>query len=135
MLVQRTTLNPTEKKKRKTLSAETYRLNGKQMNKKKKLQERDKYLRLRRPFPSPPGRFSPTLAALDLSSSLCLQPFSQAQRWRGCYRKRCGPRSAATSSAARTHTHRGVLRSGTRIRLRHLRLKRNCAKTISTALK
>lgn len=54
-----------------------------------------KYPRLRRLFPG--GRpFVAALSALWLSSSLLFQPLSQ--RWRRCcYRKRCGPRSAATS--------------------------------------
>lgn len=56
--------------------------------------------------PPVPGPFLPALAALWLSSSLSpsLSSLSLTAVAVLCYRKRCGPRSAATSSTLVTHT-------------------------------
>lgn len=98
VLVQRTTLDPRK-----------YSVCGwKSQNKNKEHGGRGGYLRLRQSPPSPPGRFSPLL---PLSGSLLLPLSSLPLVSRSvtavavlCYRKRCGPRSAATSSTP-PHTH------------------------------
>ena len=98
VLVQRTTLDPRK-----------YSVCGwKSQNKNKEHRGRGGYLRLRQSPPSPPGRFSPLL---PLSGSLLLPLSSLPLVSRSvtavavlCYRKRCGPRSATTSSTP-PHTH------------------------------
>lgn len=95
MLVQRTTLDP-----KKILFSHTEKQHGTDKTK----TALNTYVCGN--HPPVPGPFLPALAALCLSSSLSLSLSSRSVTAVAvlCYRKRCGPRSAATSSIPLTHT-------------------------------
>lgn len=93
MLVQRTTLDP-----KKILSLHTEKQHGTDKTKKAV----NTYVCGN--HPPVPGPFLPALAALRLSLPPSLSSRSVTAVAVLCYRKRCGPRSAATSSTPLTHT-------------------------------